>query len=220
MTHLIVAVFLLVYLGMIFGGLPFVQLDRAGIALLGAIALVATESVSIEDVWRSLHPPTLMLLFSFMVISAQLRLGGFYSWTTRRLGMLRIRPPALLGAIMAVAATLSAVFSNDIVCLAMAPALVDISLARRLDPVPYLLALACAANVGSAATLIGNPQNMLIGQTWNLSFGAYVAGAAVPVVLSLVVTWILIVVLTGGRWQLIIETLQGPAAEKRDDPNK
>ena len=65
MTHLIVAVFLLVYLGMIFGGLPFVQLDRAGIALLGAIALVATESVSIEDALRSLHPPTLMLLFSF-----------------------------------------------------------------------------------------------------------------------------------------------------------
>jgi Na+/H+ antiporter NhaD/arsenite permease-like protein len=220
MTHLIVAVFLLVYLGMIFGGLPFVHLDRAGIALLGAIALVATESVSIEDAWRSLHPPTLMLLFSFMVISAQLRLGGFYSWTTRRLGMLRIRPPALLGAIMAVAAALSAVFSNDIVCLAMAPALVDICLARRLDPVPYLLALACTANVGSAATLIGNPQNMLIGQTLNLSFGAYLAEAAVPVVLSLVVTWMLIVVLTGGRWQLITETLQGPAAEKRDDPNR
>jgi Na+/H+ antiporter NhaD/arsenite permease-like protein len=220
MTHLIVAVFLLVYLGMIFGGLPFVQLDRAGIALLGAIALVATESINIEDAWRSLHPPTLMLLFSFMVISAQLRLGGFYSWTTRRLGMLRIRPPALLGAIMAVAAALSAVFSNDIVCLAMAPALVDICLARRLDPVPYLLALACTANVGSAATLIGNPQNMLIGQTLNLSFGAYLAEAAVPVVLSLVVTWMLIVVLTGGRWQLITETLQGPAAEKRDDPNR
>jgi Na+/H+ antiporter NhaD/arsenite permease-like protein len=220
MTHLIVAVFLLVYLGMIFGGLPFVQLDRAGIALLGAIALVATESINIEDAWRSLHPPTLMLLFSFMVISAQLRLGGFYSWTTRRLGMLRIRPPALLGAIMAVAAALSAVFSNDIVCLAMAPALVDICLARRLDPVPYLLALACTANVGSAATLIGNPQNMLIGQTLNLSFGVYLAEAAVPVVLSLVVTWMLIVVLTGGRWQLITETLQGPAAEKRDDPNR
>jgi len=220
MTHLIVAVFLLVYLGMIFGGLPFVQLDRAGIALLGAIALVATESVSIEDALRSLHPPTLMLLFSFMVISAQLRLGGFYSWVTRRLGTLRIRPPALLGAIIAVAAALSAVFSNDIVCLAMAPALVDICLARRLDPVPYLLALACAANVGSAATLIGNPQNMLIGQTLNLSFGAYLAEAAVPVVLSLVVTWVLIVVLTGGRWQLITETLQGPAAEKRDDPNR
>ena len=132
MTHLIVAVFLLVYLGMIFGGLPFVQLDRAGIALLGAIALVATESVSIEDALRSLHPPTLMLLFSFMVISAQLRLGGFYSWVTRRQGMLRIRPPPLLGAIIAVAAALSAVFSNDIVCLAMAPALVDICLGAGL----------------------------------------------------------------------------------------
>jgi len=218
MTPLIITVFVLVYLGMIFGGLPFVQLDRAGIALLGAIALVATRSVSMEDAWRSLDAPTLMLLFAFMVISAQLRLGGFYSWATRRLGLLKISPPALLGSIVTVAAALSAVFSNDIVCLAMAPALVDACLARRLDPVPYLLALACSANVGSAATLIGNPQNMLIGQTLNLPFGAYLAEAAAPVALSLAATWGLIVVLTGGRWQLPTDTFQAPAAEIGDTP--
>jgi Na+/H+ antiporter NhaD/arsenite permease-like protein len=155
------------------------------------------------------------ILFDFMVISAQMRLGGFYSWTTRRLGAL-----ALLGAIIAVAATLSAVFSNDIVCLAMAPVLVEICLLRRLDPVPYLLALACASNIGSAATLIGNPQNMFIGHTLNLSFGIYLAETAPPVVLGLVVTWGLIVVLTGGRWQRIAETLPEPAAEHREDHNR
>jgi Na+/H+ antiporter NhaD/arsenite permease-like protein len=217
MNSFVVVVFLLVYLGMILGGLPFVQLDRTGIALLGAIALLATKSVSMEDAWRSLHAPTLMLLFAFMVISAQLRLGGFYPWATRRLGMLMIRPPTLLGAIIVVTAALSAVFSNDIVCLAMAPALVDICLVRRLDPVPYLLALACAANVGSAATLIGNPQNMLIGQTLNLSFRVYLAEAALPVALSLVVTWGLIVALTRGRWQLSADSLQAPAAENRNN---
>jgi Na+/H+ antiporter NhaD/arsenite permease-like protein len=220
MTPLIVTVFMLVYLGMIFGGLPFVQLDRAGIALLGAILLVSTEAVSIEDVWQSLHMPTLILLFAFMVISAQMRLGGFYSWATRRLGILAMGPPALLGALIAVAAVLSAVFSNDVVCLAMAPVLVEICLLRRLDPVPYLLALACAANVGSAATLIGNPQNMLIGQTLNLSFGAYLAEAATPVVLGLVLTWGLIVGLTGGRWQLGAETPPEPAAEHREDHSR
>lgn len=220
MTTFIVVVFLLVYLGMILGGLPFVQLDRTGIALLGAIALVATKSVSMEDAWRSLHAPTLMLLFAFMVISAQLRLGGFYPWATRRLGMLTIRPPVLLGAIIVVTAALSAVFSNDIVCLAMAPALVNICLARRLDPVPYLLALACATNVGSAATLIGNPQNMLIGQTLNLSFRVYLAEAALPVALSLAVTWGLIVALTSGRWQLSAHSLQAPAGENRNNTDR
>ncbi len=202
MTAFIVTVFLLVYLGMILGGVPFLQVDRTGVALLGAIALVATESVGMEEAWRSIHVPTLVLLFAFMVISAQLRLGGFYSWATRRLGLLSIRPPALLGAIVAAAGALSTVFSNDIVCLAMAPALADICLARRLDPVPYLLALACAANIGSAATLIGNPQNMLIGETLNLSFGDYLVVAAPPVALGLIVTWGLIMALTGGRWQL------------------
>ncbi len=76
------------------------------------------------------------------------------------------------------AGVLSAVLANDIVCLAVAPLLVEGCARRRLDPVPYLLALACAANVGSAATLIGNPQNMLIGQTLRLSFAGYLLDAA------------------------------------------
>ena len=217
-TALIVTVFLLVYLGMIFGGLPMVQLDRTGIALLGAIVLVATQALRVEDAWQSLHAPTLSLLFAFMVISAQLRLSGFYSWATRRLGMLDVRPEILLGAIIAVAAALSAVFSNDIVCLAMAPVLVDICLGRRLDPVPYLLALACAANVGSAATLIGNPQNMLIGETLHLSFVRYLAEAAVPVSLSLAATWILIVALTRGRWELPAEAVTSPGSSHVETP--
>jgi len=163
MTALVITVFLLVYVGMIFGGLPFLQMDRTGIALLGAIALVASQVISVEEAFQSLHSPTLILLFAFMVISAQLRLGGFYSWIARRIGSLNTRPPMLLGAIIGVAAYLSAVFSNDVVCLAMAPAIAEICLARKLNPIPFLIGLACAANIGSAATLIGNPQNMLIG---------------------------------------------------------
>ena len=202
MTPFVLAVFVLVYLGMILGGLPFLKLDRTGVALLGAIALVASGAVAEEAARAAIHLPTLTLLFSFMVVSAQLRMGGFYDWATRRLGALPLRPPALLGALMAVTAGLSAVFSNDIVCLAMAPVLAEICLARRLDPVPFLLALACAANLGSAATLIGNPQNMLIGETLGLSFPGYLAQAALPVVLGLAVAWGLILVLARGRWQL------------------
>ncbi len=193
MTTLAVAVFLLVYMGMIFGGLPFLQLDRTGIALLGAIILVASQVISVEEAYRSLHSPTLILLFSFMVISAQLRLGGFYTWVARRIGSLKAHPPILLGAIIVVAAYLSAVFSNDVVCLAMAPVIIEICLARKLNSLPFLIGLACAANIGSAATLIGNPQNMLIGQTLKLSFGRYLLLASVPVALSLILTWCLIV---------------------------
>ncbi len=215
MTATVVIVFALVYLGMILGGLPFFQLDRTGVALLGAMVLVASGDVSLEEAGRAIHAPTLILLFSFMVISAQLRLGGFYTFVTLRVAALPVTPPLLLAALVAVVALLSAVFSNDIICLAMAPVLVDACLKRRLDPVPYLLALACAANVGSALTLIGNPQNMLIGETLAMSFGGYLAQAAVPVLLGLVVTWGIIARSARGRWQCPRELLDAEAPPER-----
>ena len=200
MTTTIVAIFLIVYLGMILGELPFLQIDRTGVALLGAIAMVSFDAVSLQEAAESVHLPTIILFFSFMVLSAQMRLGGFYDWVTRGLADLPLSPPLLLGAIMLVVAALSAVFSNDIVCLAVAPVLIHTCTRLRLDPIPYLLALACAANIGSAWTLIGNPQNMLIGQTLHLSFAAYSAEAAVPVALGLAATWVLIAWQTRGRW--------------------
>lgn len=167
MTATIVGIFLIVYLGMILGGLPFFQLDRTGVALLGAIALIF-DAVSLEAAAGSVHLPTVILLFSFMVVSAQMRLGGFYDWVTQRFASWSYRPSGLLAALMLGVAALSAVFSNDIVCLAVAPVLIEACQRRHLDPVPYLLGLACSANIGSAATLIGKPQNMLIGQTLRL----------------------------------------------------
>lgn len=214
MTTAIVAIFFLVYLGMILGGLPFLQLNRAGVALLGAIALVAIEAVTPDTAARSVHLPTVVLLFSFMVISAQLRLGGFYRRVTLWLSALPLSPPALLGAVVAAVAALSAVFSNDIVCLSIAPVLAEACARRRLDPLPFLLGLACAANVGSAATLIGNPQNMLIGSALELSFGGYAAEAAVPVLLGLGATWAVIARKQRGRWALASDLV--PAIEQRD----
>jgi Na+/H+ antiporter NhaD/arsenite permease-like protein len=214
-TTTIVIVFAVVYLGMILGGLPFVQLDRTGIALLGAIVLVATEDVSLEEAGRSIHAPTLILLFAFMVLSAQLRLSGFYTYVTYRLASLPVAPPLLLGALIGVVGALASVFSNDIICLAMAPVFADACLKRRLDPVPYLLGLACAANVGSALTLIGNPQNMLIGESLRMSFGGYLREAAVPVLLGLAVTWGVIVLQVRGRWECPPSLLAKQASPER-----
>jgi Na+/H+ antiporter NhaD/arsenite permease-like protein len=211
----ILIVFFLVYLGMILGGLPFLQLDRTGIALLGAIALIATESVTLEEAGRAIHMPTLILLFSFMVVAAQLRLGGFYTLMTAKLGALRMSPPRFLAALIALAAALSAVFSNDVVCLSVAPVLIEVCLSRRLDPAPFLLALACAANIGSAATLIGNPQNMLIGGTLEMSFAGYLRDAAVPVLAGLGVTWLLIARMWRGRWDSPAPAAVEPKPDQR-----
>jgi Na+/H+ antiporter NhaD/arsenite permease-like protein len=211
MATTILIIFLIVYLGMILGGLPFLRLDRTGVALLGAIALISINALSLEQAVASVHLPTMALLFAFMVVSAQMRLGGFYDWVTNKLAGLELSPATLLAVLIGVSAALSAVFSNDIVCLAMAPLLVDACRRRQLAPVPYLLALACASNIGSAATLIGNPQNMLIGQTMRLSFDGYFLDAILPVVLGLVLCWGLIVWQSKGRWEEAAPASEAPA---------
>ncbi len=185
----VVAIFVLVYVGMVLGGLPHVKLNRSGVALLGAIAVIGIGAISTEDAARAVDLPTMLLLFSFMVVSAQMRLGGFYTSITRRVAALPLGRSGLLGAIIAVAGGLSAIFSNDIICLAMTPMVAQLCLQRRLNPMPFLVGLACAANIGSAATLIGNPQNMLIGSVMQLHFGDYLRQAALPVGVSLGVLW-------------------------------
>jgi Na+/H+ antiporter NhaD/arsenite permease-like protein len=218
MTATVVVIFLVVYAGMILGGLPFLQLDRTGVALLGAIALITFDAVGIEEAAKAIDLPTILLFFSFMVVSAQMRLGGFYDAVTRRLGALPLSPSVLLASLMATVAVLSAVFSNDIVCLAVAPVLIRACERRALDPVPYLLGLACAANIGSAATLIGNPQNILIGQRLQLSFSGYFAEAALPVALGLGAAWAIIAWQTHGMWAL--REAPAPTAESSDDKER
>jgi Na+/H+ antiporter NhaD/arsenite permease-like protein len=167
---------------MILGEIPGLALDRSGIALLGAIAIVAGGRLSLDEAWLAVDISTIALLFGLMVVSAQFRLGGFYSEVVRRIAEHTAGPERLLGSVILASGVLSAVLTNDVVCLAMAPMLVEACVRRGLTPLPYLLALACAANVGSAATLIGNPQIMLIGQSLQLSFAGYLMDGAPPAV--------------------------------------
>ncbi|MCG2657620.1 MAG: anion transporter [Hydrogenophaga sp.] len=195
----IVAVFATVYLGMFLGGLPRLKLDRSGVALLGAIAVIALTGLPVEDAARAVDLPTIVLLFAFMVVSAQMRLGGFYTEVTRRVGALPLSRAGLLAALIGVAGGLSAVFSNDVVCLAMTPVVARLCLQRGLNPLPFLIGLACAANIGSAATLIGNPQNMLIGSVLKLHFGDYLRQALAPVGISLGLLWLWLAFGPGAR---------------------
>ena len=170
---------------MILGRLPRLQLDRTGIALLGTLALLAVGAVSLDQAKEAIDTATLALLFAFMVLSAQLRLGGFYTRVVRAVTARDLAPEALLAAILVTTGLLSAVFTNDVVCLAVAPLVIEACALRGLAPVPFLLGVACAANVGSAATLIGNPQNILIGERLGLSFSTYLIDAGVPALLGI-----------------------------------
>lgn len=189
MRVVVLFTFVVVYAAMILGRLPGLALDRTGAAVLGALALVAAGAMPVADAWAAADVPTLTLLFGLMVVSAQLRLGGFYTAVSRALIAAAATPAALLARIMAASAALSALLANDIVCLAMTPILVEAALARGLNPVPYCIGLALSANIGSAATLIGNPQNMLIGQVARLSFGGYILDVWPCVAVSLIIAY-------------------------------
>lgn len=201
MDVLVLGVFVAVYLGMFLGELPGLALDRTGVAVLGAIALVAAGRVTPEMAWQAVDVPTLALLAGLMVVSAQFRLAGFYTVVAQRVASAAVAPPVLLALVLLVTAALSAFLVNDIVCLAMAPLLVEGCARRGLDPVPFLLGLACAANIGSAATLMGNPQNMLIAQKLKMGFLPYLGLALPVVILSLVACWVVLLLRQKGQWR-------------------
>jgi Na+/H+ antiporter NhaD/arsenite permease-like protein len=213
----VIVVFVMVYLGMFLGGLPKLKLDRAGVALLGAIAVIGMGVLDVQAAANAVDLPTILLLFSFMVMSAQMRLGGFYSAAVRWVGRQPLSPETFLGVLIGVAAALSAVFSNDVICLAMTPVVARICVQRGLNPVPCLVGLACAANIGSAATLIGNPQNMLIGSVLKLSFGAYLRQAFMPVLLSLGLLWWCLAY--GWQRHLLMSRVAAPPAQPLGPPD-
>ncbi len=185
----VLVVFVAVYAGMILGGIPFLRIDRAGVALLGAVALLAMGSIELGAAWQAVDAPTICLLFGLMLVSAQFRLSGFYARITRAIAARDGAPERLLLSFMAASGALSALLTNDVVCLAVAPVLVDVCRRRSLDPVPFLFGLAAASNVGSAATILGNPQNLLIGEALEVPFSRYLLDGGVPAAIGLWFSW-------------------------------
>jgi len=194
-------IFAATYLGIAAGCVPRLALDRTGIALLGSIAMVATGALAMPQALQALDAPTLLLLYALMVVSAQFRVGGFYTWTVLQLRRFMPREKLFLLLVMAVTAVMSAVLVNDVICLAFTPVLAVALLQAGLNPVPFLIGMAMASNIGSAATIIGNPQNMLIGQMGRLAFGPFLAWCGVPSLISLALAYGIIVGFYRGRLQ-------------------
>ena len=171
------------YLALAIGRVPGLAIDRAGIALVGASLMVASGAMPLADAYRAIDLDTLTLLLGMMIVVANLRLSGFFALATAWVARHARRPILLLAAIVAVAGLASAFLVNDAICLVLAPLVVDLTLALRRNPVPYLLAVAMASNIGSVATITGNPQNMLIGGYSAIPYATF-AGALAPVALA------------------------------------
>ncbi|MGH7087874.1 MAG: SLC13 family permease, partial [Stellaceae bacterium] len=212
---IILLVFVLTYVGMAAGRLPWLQVDRTGIALLGVIALLGTETVTLDDLGATIDFSTLVLLFALMIISAQFVGSGVYDACAEWMVSNRRSPAGLLALTVAVCGGLSALFTNDILVFTLAPLIVAGARAKSLDPRPFLIALCGASNAGSAATLIGSPQNILIGQVGNLSFTTYVLISVVPAAAALVALFAVIWVVWHDRLEGTVAAL---ASEVPDVP--
>ncbi len=189
---LAITIFCLAYFGIALGKIPGLAIDRVGVALLGAIAMAVFGVVTTEDAVKSIDLPTILLLYSLMIISAQLRLGGFYTWIALKIVPYYSHPRIFLSITMLVSALLSAILANDIVCFAFTPVLALSLLEAGLNPLPFLIGLAVSSNIGSAATIIGNPQNMLIGQTGHLDFAKFFIWCSPPSLLALFTSYLII----------------------------
>jgi Na+/H+ antiporter NhaD/arsenite permease-like protein len=189
------AIFALTYGGIALGRIPGLRIDRAGIALLGAALTLAAGILSPEEAYRAVDLDTIVLLLGMMVIVAHLRLSGFFRLVNGFAVTHAHSPLVLLSVVTVTTGALSAFLVNDAVCLVMAPLVLDVTRRLSRNPVPYLLAVAMGSNVGSVATITGNPQNMIVGVISGIPYAAFTAALAPVAAAGLVVVLAFILVL-------------------------
>lgn len=181
------------YAGIAVGRIPGLRMNRATIALTGAALLVLVGAISEDDAIAALDMGTILLLGAMMVVNVNLRLAGFFRFVASHTLRRARSPHTLLAILIFSSGLLSAIFLNDTICLMLTPLVVD--MVRRLDrdPIPYLIGLATAANVGSVATITGNPQNLIIGQAGQIPYFTFLVYLGPVALIGLCLCWIVIV---------------------------
>lgn len=184
---------LVTYVGIALGKWPRLSVNRTTLTVIGVGLLLAFGQIPFEKLRDYLDIDTLVLLFSMMVVNAHLQLAGFFRVAAHLLFRLTRGPKVFLAVEILLAGVLSALFLNDTICLMLTPLVLSLLLSLGRNPIPYLIALATAANIGSTATLTGNPQNMIIGVSSGIPYAQF-AGALTPVaLLGLGVVWVVLV---------------------------
>jgi Na+/H+ antiporter NhaD/arsenite permease-like protein len=217
---LTVTIFSLTYLGLALGKAPWLRIDRTGIALVGATLMMVCGVLPLPEAVRSVDYETIILLFGMMVVVAFLHLSGFFDRLAHSaLGHFRT-PYGLLAVTITLSGVLSAFLVNDIVCLALAPVVIQWARRRQISPLPHLIGLATAANIGSTATLTGNPQNMIIGSLSHIAYWRFAVCLAPLAVVGLVIDFLVIVVVyrrkLGVAQAVLDQSLQEPAERQEN----
>ena len=189
-VHLLLAygIFLASYLVFAVGRFPGTKIDRPAAAVIGAALMFAFRVITPAQGIHSIDYATIVLLASMMLIVSSLHLAGFFEWIAR-LVVKFVSPSHLLPGVIFTSGILSAFLVNDVVCLMMTPLLLTICRQFSKRPTPYLLALATASNIGSTATITGNPQNILIGSISGIGYRHFISALGPVAVIGLFVDW-------------------------------
>ena len=207
---LVSTIFGLTYLAMAIGKVPGLRIDRPGIALVGASAMIACGAITMRDAAKSVDYETIVLLFGMMVVVGYLRLSGFFAIATEFIASRFTSPLALLAVTIGLSGGLSAFLVNDVVCVALTPLVLRLCRRLRRPPIPYLVGLATASNVGSVATITGNPQNIIIGSLSGISYLRFASRLAPVAILGLALDLAVVA--------LVYRKSLGMAAELGPDP--
>jgi Na+/H+ antiporter NhaD/arsenite permease-like protein len=187
-----IVVFAMTYVAIALGRFPGLRLDRTGAALAGAACMVVTGVLTLNEAYQALDFNTITLLLGMMIVVANLRLSGLFRLAGGWVATHARHPVILLSAVTLVSGFFSAFFVNDTICLALTPPVVDIAILLKRNPVPYLLAVAMACNVGSTATITGNPQNIIIGSFSHIPYVTFASALAPVATVGLLLTIALI----------------------------
>jgi Na+/H+ antiporter NhaD/arsenite permease-like protein len=189
------SIFIGTYIVLALGRVPGLRVDRTGAAIIGASLMIAFNVLTLDEAYASIDHNTIILLFGMMIVVANLRLSGFFALVSEWVVEHAHHPLTLLAAIILVSGAFSAFFVNDTMCLVLTPLVLEIVLALGRNPVPYLLAVAMASNVGSVATITGNPQNMMIGIFSGIPYRHFAAKLAPVGAAGLILTFLMIAII-------------------------
>jgi Na+/H+ antiporter NhaD/arsenite permease-like protein len=185
-------IFILTYAVIALGEIPWTRIDRTGAALAGAVAMVVSGALNESAAEHAIDFHTIALLLGMMIVVANLRLSGAFAFFARAM-LSRARSGfGMLAMTVAASGLLAAFFINDVVCLALTPLVIDAAEIANVDPIPLLLGLATASNIGSAATITGNPQNMIVAGFAHLGYSSFAIHLAPAAIIGLVVDYIVI----------------------------
>ena len=216
---LVSLIFGLTYLALALGEIPRLRIDRAGIAMVGAAAMLASGVVSMHDAAKAVDYETIVLLFGMMVVVAYLRMAGFFALATEQIAIRFSGPRTLLAVTIILSGILSAFLVNDVVCVALTPLVLQLCLRLKRPPIPYLVGLATASNIGSVATITGNPQNIIIGSLSHISYLRFAARLSPVAVIGLVLNFVVVAfvyrkVLSEGQTQQPADALPRPRVHR------